>query len=69
MDVEHISGLRNSLYALFNEQLYSKSKNWVCRHPDCKAIIKIVDNIAISEPKHPMHSEVTKLEIESMKVV
>ena len=71
MDVEYISGLRNSLYALVNEQLYSKSnKNyWVCRHPDCKAIIKIVDNNANSEPKHPMHSEVTKLEIESMKVI
>ena len=71
MDVEYISGLRNSLYALLNEQLYSKSKKnyWVCRHRDCKAIIKIVDNIANSEPKNPMHSEVTKLEIESMKVI
>ena len=71
MNVEYIDGLRNSVYALFNEHLYTKSnKNyWICRHPDCKAIIKIVDNIVISEPKHPMHSEVTNLEIESMKVI
>ena len=71
INVEYVDGLRNSVYALINEQLYTKSnKNyWKCRHPDCSSLVKIVDGVASQLPKHPMHSEVTALEIQVLKVI
>jgi len=48
--VEYVDGLCNSMYALFNEQLYVKSnKNyWNCRHKNCNVLIKIENDIANS---------------------
>ena len=69
--VEYVDGLRNSVYALFNEQLYVKSnKNyWKCRNKNCNILIKIENEIASNVSQHPMHSEVTKLEIETLKII
>ena len=48
--VEYVDGLCNSMYALFNEQLYVKSnKNyWKCRHKNCNVLIRIENDIASS---------------------
>ena len=54
--VEYVDGLRNSVYALFNEQLYVKSnKNyWKCRNKNCNILIKIENDLASNVSQHPM---------------
>lgn len=69
--VEYIDGLRNSIYLLYNNYLYTKgnSNYWKCRHPDCNRLIKVIDDIVLNEPDHPMHTEVSEVEIECLKAI
>ena len=51
-----------------NEQIYVKSNKdyWKCRHPDCNVLIKVVNDMASEEPKHPMHTTLSDLEVATL---
>ena len=70
--IEYADGPRDCVYLLYKNQLYTKctqNEFWKCRNKNCNLIIRIVNDLVTKETNHPMHGEVTMVEIECLKSV
>jgi hypothetical protein len=56
--LEYIDGSRDNVLVLFDY--------WKWRHPYCNILIKVVNDMASEEPKHPMHTTLSDLEVATL---
>ena len=68
---EYVDGPRDCKYLFYKEQLYTKGNNdyWKCKNNECNALVRMVDDQIVKEAKHPMHGEVSTVEIECLKII